>query len=149
MRFIIILLICYLIFPAIGFYQMRTEPHNSVTEVPMQKKSRYEQGRTLLRWGFIALGIAVGSAFILMGLPGGIIAGLLDAIGLAPGATAGDRAWPSAIIASLSLPLVIPLGIFLRQLSENAGYSNWKLFVFPIIIMIALLLLTLALRKQG
>jgi hypothetical protein len=147
MRFIVVLLVCYLIFPAIGFYQMRTNPKSSTPEATTQPENRYEQGRTLMRWGFIALGIAAVSAFILMGLPGGVVVGLLDVIGLTPGAGAGDRAWPSAIIASLGLPLIIPLGIWLRQLLENAGYAPWKPYVFPVSIVIALVILTLILRK--
>jgi len=148
MRFIVVLVVCYLIFPAIGFYQMRANPKPSAPEAKTQPEHRHEQGHTLMRWGFIALGIAAVSAFIFMGLPGGVVVGLLDAVGLAPGATAGDRAWPSAIIASRGLPLIIPTGIWLRQVLENAGYSDWKPYVFPAIIVIGLAMLTLILRKS-
>lgn len=142
MRPIYFLLLLYLLFPLIGYVQTRMCDEPATVE-DNQSWNCYHAGKKLIKWGLWAGAFALLGSFLLMGLPGALLAALYDLLGLAKGVTQGDKLWPAAIMISLLWPLGIPLGLLLQQL---AGRMAWQA-IYPYSFWAALILWILLLGK--
>jgi len=73
----------------------------------------------------IAAAIMVVS-FILVGLPGGLILGLLQKIGIG-NTIQGDNVWPAALYLSFFWPLCFPVAVLTKNYLIQQGYVGYAL----------------------
>lgn len=97
----------------------------------------------------IAGGIILVS-LVLMGLPGGVLVGLLGGIkGLQP--IKGDNVWPASLLVSIFLPLCIPIAVLVKNalIQYDFGqYSTLGLFASGILWALFVLIGTMLLFQE-
>ncbi len=140
MRLYYILAAAYLLFVAIGFFQMRFLPSGGSVEIssaPAPSGNKFvwdgkKEGKRLFKWSLLALLFAILGLFPLMGMPGLLVVGFYEITGILSGAMEGDRMWPAAIIGAMLWPLGIPIGILAQQLGMRFQVGFLALYGAPL-----------------
>ena len=90
----------------------------------------------------VIAGVIMIISFILLGLPGGIIIGLLQKIGIGNNIQ-GDNLWPAALYVSLFWPLCFPIALLTKQYliqQEYVGYAFLGLWSSGLLWMTAIVM---------